>query len=354
MMPKVTVLTTVYNGLPYLKEAIESTINQTYSSFEYLIIDDASSDKKVIDLIQTYVDRDSRIKFIVNEENLGVSETINKAMSMIKTPYVIRLDQDDISLPNRIEEQIKYLDNNPSISIVCSWETTINSKGKRLRDWKRTINNYGEFLGPVLIGICPIWHPSIAFRTNIFFEAGGFNGKYIRAEDFEFTARLALKRYEAAIVPEILIHQRKNDESQTAIFNQEMINMKNKIHFEGVNYFIGKEEARKLSNFLRLEEDKIDFKFSKEHILNMYSLLIKMFGSVKEKQDLNLNELASLKKTIFRRIGLGVYLIPYYKYLPSILFLPIFFILSPSFSKKIHWVASKIYNLSYEIKYIFK
>ena len=159
---------------------------------------------------------------------------------------------------------------------------------------------------------------------------------------------------EAAIVPEILLHQRKHDEAQTVRFSREMIAMNNKVQLEAVNYFIGKEEARKLSNFLRLEADKIDFKFSKEHILNMYSLLIKMFGSVKEKQDLNLNELASLKKTIFRRIGLGVYLIPYYKYLPSILFLPIFLILSPFFSKRIYWVASKIYNLSYEIKYIFK
>ena len=130
--------------------------------------------------------------------------------------------------------------------------------------------------------------------------------------------------------------------------------MKNKIQDEAVNHFIGNEEAIKLSNFLRLQEDKIDLKFSKEHILNMYSLLIKMFGSVKEKQDLTLNELASLKKTIFKRVGLGVYLIPCYKYLPSILFLSIFFILSPLFSKKIHWVTSKIYNLLYEMKYIFK
>ena len=102
----VTVLTTVYNGLPYLKEAIDSILNQSYENFDYLIIDDASPDPNVLDCIESY--NDPRIKLIVNEKNLGVSETYNKALSLIDSEFVIRMDQDDISLPYRIENQISF------------------------------------------------------------------------------------------------------------------------------------------------------------------------------------------------------------------------------------------------------
>ena len=136
MQSKVTVLTCVYNGLPYLKEAIDSTLNQSYQDFEYLIIDDASPDENVIKLIESY--NDSRIRLVRNKKNLGVSNTINKALSLITTKYVVRIDQDDINLPNRIEQQIDYLEKNPTIDIVCSWEKTIDSNGKKIRNWKRT------------------------------------------------------------------------------------------------------------------------------------------------------------------------------------------------------------------------
>ena len=108
MKPKVTVLTCVYNGLPYLKEAIESTLSQTYTDFEYLIIDDCSTDQEVVKFIESY--NDTRIRFVKNEVNLGVSGTMNKAFSLIKTPYIVRLDQDDVNLPTRIEDQISYLE----------------------------------------------------------------------------------------------------------------------------------------------------------------------------------------------------------------------------------------------------
>ena len=352
MKPKVTVLTTVYNGLPYLEYAIESTLNQTYSNFEYMIIDDASPDKSVVEFIKSF--DDPRIKLIENKENLGVSNTINKALSLITTPYVVRLDQDDISLPNRIEEQINFLETHPSISIICSWEKTIDSHGRKIRDWKKTINNYGEFLGPVLLALCPIWHPSIAFRKDALIDAGGFNSDYIRAEDFEVTTRLAVKRHGAAIVQKFHVLHRWHDQRQSNEFLKEQTDMAVRIQKEAINRFLNIEDAEKLGAFLRLKKRNTNNVFDKKYIVEMYDLLMLMLKNVAQKQELNSEELHSLKKVVFKRIGLGVLFVPAYKLLPSFLFMPVFFLLSPLFSNSLHKLLSRIYNALQELRYRFR
>jgi len=349
MKPIVTVLTTVYNGLPYLKEAIESILNQTYKDFEFLIIDDASPDEKVIECIKSF--KDPRIRFIRNKKNLGVSNTINKALSIIKTTYIVRSDQDDVSLPNRIQEQIDYLENHPEISILCSWEHTVDSEGRRGRDLRRVIKNYGDFLGPILLGVCPIWHPSIAFRTDAMIEVGGFNAKYIRAEDFEVTTRLALKRHGSVIIPKFHLLLRQHNQSQSKEFAHEQAKMSKRIQTEALSEFMDINDAKQLSRFLRLEKDNSNNPFNKKHIIDMHHLLLKMFDNIARKQELNSEELHSLRKTIFKRVGLGVYCIPVYKYLPSFLFMPFFYLLSPLFSNSLHKAFSRIYNALQKLRY---
>jgi glycosyltransferase involved in cell wall biosynthesis len=339
---KVTVLTLVYNGLPYLKESIESILNQSYENFEFLIIDDASPDKNVVKFIESY--NDPRIRFVKNDINLGVSLTFNKALTIINTPYVIRSDQDDVSLPNRINDQLKHLVENPEDDIICSWEHTIDSNGKRVRDCKRSLNNYGEFIGPVLLGICPIWHPSIAFRKDSMINAGGFKTEYTRAEDFEVTARLAIKRYEAKILQKFHLLQRQHKESQSQEFSEEMADMSNRIQEEVLAFFLEKDEAKKIAPFLRLQINKNEKNF-KSYILRMNRSLNTLFNNLRNKQKMNTEEFESLKKTIFMRIGLGLKFLPFYRFLPSSLFKIIFFCFSPLYLKKIYSSLSSINRL---------
>ncbi len=339
--PEVTVLTPVYNGLPHLKESIESTLNQSYKDFVFLIIDDASPDPEVLECIKSY--KDPRIKLVVNEENLGVSRTINKALEIIDTPYVVRSDQDDVNLPNRVEEQIKFLKENENISIICSWEHTIDSEGNFGKDWKRKLRNYGEFLGPVLLGICPIWHPSISFKTQDMIDAGGFKVDYVRAEDFEVTARLAAKRYEASILPKFHLLQRQHEASQSKEFENEQANMSNKIQEEVLEKFINREEVKELAAFLRLEKPE-QKTFDKVHILKVSCLLDKLLKKVSSQQKLRKIELNSLKNVIYKRVGWGILFAEQIKFLPSFLFMFIFYSLSPQFIKKLRDTLKKIYN----------
>ncbi|MDG2228500.1 MAG: glycosyltransferase [Gammaproteobacteria bacterium] len=339
--PLVTVLTPVYNGLPHLTESIQSTLDQTYKNFEFLIIDDASTDEKVIQCIESF--DDPRIRFIRNEENLGVSKTMNKAISLIETPYIIRSDQDDVSFPNRVEEQLKYLIDNPDISVICSWEIEIDENGQRVKECKSMIDNYGEFLAPILLGICPIWHPSLAFTKEAMQDAGGFKTEFTRAEDFDVTSRMALHRYGAAIVPEFHLYQRQHSQSQSKVFEEEQADMCLKIQVEAISFFIESQDASDLATFMNLKK-AYTLKLDKKKLLKLHGQLDKLFLSIKTKQELSKNEFKSLRRLIYRRLGLGIYIIPYAKPLPSPFFMGLFYLFSPFYIRTVYEFLSYVYN----------
>ena len=341
MNPKVTVITCVYNGLPYLEEAIDSVLNQSYKNFEYLIIDDASPDIDVLKLIESY--DDSRIRLIKNETNIGVSRTFNKALGLVKTPYVVRLDQDDVNLPGRIEKQINFLENNENIDIVCSWEYAIDSNGKIIGTWQRSLKDYGSFLGYIFIGICPIWHPSIAFKAKSLIDAGGFKTQYTRAEDFEVTARLALSRCNAFILPEFHLLQRQHTGSQSSEFNQLQEDVTHQIHQETIEKFTTHKDIELLRNFLILQKGSKKVKLTKANIFKIKIVLDEFLTNVIQKQKLTDNELNSLKKILYRRVGYGVKYFSFLAKLPTIFFYPAFFALSPLQIASIRLTLSKIY-----------
>jgi len=323
-----------------LKEAIESTLNQTYTDFKYIIIDDCSTDESV-KLIESY--NDSRIKFIKNDINLGTSKTINRVLSLIDTKYAVRLDQDDVSLPERVDQQISYLEKNPNVDIICSWEHSIDENGNKIRDWKAEIKNYGEFLGPVLLGLCPVWHPSIAFRTKAMINAGGFDPTYTRAEDFEVTARMAIKRYNAAIVPEFLLLQREHNNRQSILYEGIQRDVNQKIQKNALQFFLKHDLINEFASFLRIE-DVPGIKRDKIQLLEYNKILEKLFEEVKVKQNLTNHEMETLKIIFVKRIGYGIIYCQYFRFLPNILFKLCFNILSPLSNPTIRKPLSKLYH----------
>ena len=114
MNPKVTVLMPVYNCEKYLRESIESILNQTFKDFEFLIINDGSSDKSA-EIVESY--NDNRINFVQNEKNIGLAASLNRGLDIAKGEYIARMDADDISLPERLEKQVRFMETNPQIGI---------------------------------------------------------------------------------------------------------------------------------------------------------------------------------------------------------------------------------------------
>src|SRR4051812_15533497 len=112
--PKISVLLPVYNAEPYLKEAIDSVLQQTFADFELIIINDGSKDRSA-DIIKSYTDK--RILFI-DQENIGLSATLNKGIALARGEYIARQDNDDISRPERFRKQVTYLDAHPRTMLL--------------------------------------------------------------------------------------------------------------------------------------------------------------------------------------------------------------------------------------------
>lgn len=141
--PMITVLLPVYNGEKFLKEAIDSILNQTYSDFELIILDDCSTDHTA-DIIKAYSDK--RIRYIFNEKNLKISASLNKGISLAKGKYIARMDADDISHPERFQKQIEFFENNPNIDIVNIRFNTMSEDGTHIRKFKYNISPSSESL----------------------------------------------------------------------------------------------------------------------------------------------------------------------------------------------------------------
>jgi len=179
--PKITVLMPVYNGEKHLKEAIESILNQTFKDFEFLIINDGSTDRSV-EIIESY--SDPCIRLVHNEQNLGLITTLNRGFDLCKGEYIARMDADDISLSIRLEKQVKFLDSNPDISICSSLIKTFG-------DINPSVFRYPEdheSIRSTLLFKNSIAHPAVMMRNSAI-KGLYFDSSFKHAEDYELWAR---------------------------------------------------------------------------------------------------------------------------------------------------------------------
>ena len=187
-MTRVSVIMSVYNSELYLKQAIDSILNQTYKFFEFIIVNDCSNDNSE-EIIKSFTD--PRIILIQNEKNLGTASSLNKSIKLSKGEYLIRMDADDISLKNRIEEQVKFMDKNLNIGVAGSFFKLTGEipwyKKCVLR--KGSINQM-DSLSKLTFGPC-VLHPSVIIRKKVLIENNVFyDESFKRAQDYELWSRL--------------------------------------------------------------------------------------------------------------------------------------------------------------------
>jgi glycosyltransferase involved in cell wall biosynthesis len=181
----VTVLMSVFNGEQYLKDAIDSVLNQTYQDFDLLIMNDGSTDNSLA-IIQSY--KDPRIKLITNDQNLGLINSLNKGISLIQSDYIIRMDSDDICLPNRIEVQVNFMDAHPAVGASGSHYFQL----KEDKHFEIDLPMSSKEIKAFLIFNCPLAHPTTIIRKQVLdtyhikYETG-----YLYSEDYYFWLQLS-------------------------------------------------------------------------------------------------------------------------------------------------------------------
>ena len=182
--PKTSVIMSVYNGEKYLREAIECILNQTFTDFEFIIVNDGSTDNS-LEIILSY--SDERIKIINNEKNIGLTKSLNKALKQARGEYIARQDADDISLPNRFEEQIMYLEKHPEVVLLGTNAYRIDENGK-------IIEKKVALAKPSLKDLFKenqFNHGSVMFKKEVIDKIGVYNELFTYSQDYELWLRIA-------------------------------------------------------------------------------------------------------------------------------------------------------------------
>lgn len=216
-MPTFSIVMSVYNGQPYLAQAIESMLKQTFRDFEFIIIDDNSTDGSQ-DVIRSF--KDPRIRFIQNEKNLGLAQSLNRGLDEARGNYIARMDADDISKPNRLALQFEYLESHPGVGILGTLTNYIHG-GWMVKDYRPTttgaIRAYMLFANPMV-------HPAVCMRKSLI-EAHGlrYDTTYSRSEDYDLWSR-ALEHTEAANLEQALFKCRIHKQSVTKCYPDDVRN----------------------------------------------------------------------------------------------------------------------------------
>lgn len=174
----------VYNGEKYLKEAIESILNQTFKDFELILVNDGSTDSTE-KVIQTF--SDPRIVYIKNEGNLGLSKSYNRAIGIARGTYIARMDADDVSMPKRFERQLSFLKRHPHVDIVGSSISFIDERGK-VKGFRGRQEDHLQIKFSSLFST-PMMHPTIMGKVAVF-KTHPYNESLHNSEDYDLWSRL--------------------------------------------------------------------------------------------------------------------------------------------------------------------
>jgi glycosyltransferase involved in cell wall biosynthesis len=197
----ISILMTVYNTEQYLPEAIESVLNQTVKDFEFIIIDDGSTDGSLA-IAQKYAEQDNRIRLIA-QKNQGCSKAWNYGFQIAKSDWIFRFDSDDVMYPTRLEQQVQFIESHPDIKVASCMVDFVDEYGRRIMTWKPVLlteedwQDYSKNCRAVVIP-----HTGAALHRQTVLDLGGYNYDYF-SDTFLFS-RMIEAGHRIMVQPEIL------------------------------------------------------------------------------------------------------------------------------------------------------
>lgn len=214
----VTVVMPVYNGAKFISAAIKSILSQTYQDFQLLLINDGSTDESEL-IIKSFTDK--RIVYYY-QDNKGVAAALNRAVSMATGKYIWRHDADDISLPDKLEKQVAFLESNPEFAL-CACQVAFMTENSKVA-WKYKQPNDAVFNEQKFLNVqrghfnpySPITHGTVLIKTDVIKALGGYRKEFITGEDVDLWLRL-IQHYKAAVLHECLSLHRLSANSATQV-----------------------------------------------------------------------------------------------------------------------------------------
>ena len=185
--PLVSVVMSVFNGERFLREAVDSILAQTFGDFEFIIVNDGSTDGTTA-ILDSYAINDARVR-VFHQENRGAGESWNRGCNSARGKYIARMDADDIALNDRLRRQIDFLEKHDPVGVLGGATDFIDASGKSL--WKSTPLLEDHQIRSRLPSECVFCHPTIAMRKGAFIAAGGYRKAFADAADYDLWLRMA-------------------------------------------------------------------------------------------------------------------------------------------------------------------
>lgn len=234
----ISVILSTYNNQKFLKSSLESILNQTYKNFEFIIINDCSTDE-TSKILEYYQSQDNRIKVYRNEKNLGLTKSLNIGLKRSIGSFIARMDDDDISINTRFENQIKEFDLNPKLMVVGGSIKKINENGEFINN--KLVNFSSNFSDTKFISnfLNPLSHPTVMIRKEIINLVGLYNENYRLSQDYDLWKRVIKNNYTIYSIKKHLLNYRVHNNS---------VSVKNSTH-QNLNFLTIKYDYDNEDNF---------------------------------------------------------------------------------------------------------
>jgi glycosyltransferase involved in cell wall biosynthesis len=243
--PMVSVVMPVFNAEKYLAKAIESILTQTLTDFEFIIINDGSTDGSAA-IIESYSDKDPRINVILNDKNKGIVHSLNTGIAEAKCDYLAIMHADDISRPERLEKQIDFFIANPNVGILGSWIQVIDHVGMPKQVLQ--LPSHHNTITWEMCFRCSFAHPSMMIN-KLLLENNKYREDYLYVEDYDLWVRL-VQMTRAANLPEVLLNYRHHPESLTSTKINNIKLLSQKVQQRMVKQILGREVPIEIINGL--------------------------------------------------------------------------------------------------------
>lgn len=286
----------VYNGDSHLGAAVESILSQTFTDFEFIIVDDGSTDS-TWSMLSEYAVRDQRIVLIQNKNNIGLAKSLNKGLAVARGEYVARQDADDISLSQRISSQVEYLDRNHEVGVLGADVELIDDSGGPWLDFKPALlPTTAGMIRWTLFFRCCLHHPTVMVKRTVYDSLGGYSSSCPHAEDYELWLRTCARKIKISNLPKVLVRLRKHSGNVTSVHE--------KVHRQNADNAVRKALSVNLAKEVSLDVVRImrnqSLIHSADDALNTAELVNELYDFIAKSQDISLSEIQQIRKDVTR------------------------------------------------------